>query len=333
MSAQNNQDQEIDLSLLTKKIAGIFDSINKSIFKSILFVKKNIVIFGVLFILGGVLGYILDKSSNVYDSEITVTPNFGSVDYLYSKINLLESKIKDKDTVFFKSIGINNSKDIKLIEIEPIIDIYSFVRSSTESASNAQNSQNFELVKLLSEDGDIKKVVKDELTSKNYTNHKIKITSDSYASSVNSINPILSYFDKNEIYEKYRKSYLVNFNNKIKQNDIMVSQIDALINQFSETTSSNQKSDKLVYYNENTQLNDILETKDRLINENNLLRNQLISIDKVIKEISRTVGVKNKTGANNKMKFILPFLFVSLFIIFGLFMSFYKKQSAKISNN
>ena len=50
----NNQDQEIDLSLLTKKIGNFFESISASIFIGILFIKKNIIKFGVLFILGAV---------------------------------------------------------------------------------------------------------------------------------------------------------------------------------------------------------------------------------------------------------------------------------------
>ena len=50
-NTSNNQDQEIDLSLLTKKIAGFFEAISATIFKSILFVKKNIIKFGILFVI------------------------------------------------------------------------------------------------------------------------------------------------------------------------------------------------------------------------------------------------------------------------------------------
>ncbi|MBC7641602.1 MAG: hypothetical protein H7174_04590, partial [Flavobacterium sp.] len=165
---QNQENQEIDLSLLTKKISGFFDSVLMSVFKSIQFLKKNIIIIGVLFVLGATLGYLLDESTAVYDQEIIVSPNFGSVDYLYSKIDLLNSKLKNNDTIFLKSIGIKNPKKIISLSIEPVVDIYTFVNNNTAIATNAQNTQNFELVKLLSEDGDIKKVIKDKLTSKNY---------------------------------------------------------------------------------------------------------------------------------------------------------------------
>lgn len=333
MSTQNNQDQEIDLTLLTKKIAGFFELINTSIFKGILFIKRNIIIFGVLFVLGAGLGYFLDKSSASYESEIIVTPNFGSVDYLYGKIDLIDSKIKSRDSLFLKSIGIPNSKEISLVEIKPVVDIYSFVANdSRTSVTNAQNSQNFELLKLLSEDGDIKKVIADELTSKNYNHHKIKITTNSKASTQKIVDSILSYLGKTNYFEKVRVSYVENFKSKIKSNSATILQIDGLLNQFIITNSNSSKSDKLVYYNENTQLNELIKTKDELISENSTTKIELLNLDKVIKERSRIVNIKNNKGANNKMKFILPFVFIAIFIFYGLFMAFYRKQSQKISN-
>lgn len=324
----NNQDQEIDLSLLSKKIGSFFEAINTAIFKGILFVKKNIVIFSALFVLGAVLGYFLDKSSPIYDSEIVVTPNFESTEYLYKKIDLLQSKIKNQDSVFLKSIGIKNPNNISKIEIEPVVDLYSFVRENqTTNANNAQNSQNFELVKLLAEDGDIKKVIKDETTSKNYKHHTIKLSSDEFISNENTLKPILSFLNSNEFFEKTQKINFANINAKIKQNELMILQIDGMLNQFS---SNNQKSEKLVYYNENTQLNDIINTKDRFISENNYLRTRLLEIDFFIKDNVKILNIKNTSGTNNKMKLILPFLSISIFVLFGLFRAFYRKQSAKI---
>ncbi len=327
----NNQDQEIDLSLLTKKIGSFFEGISMYIFKCILFVKKNIVKFGILFVLGAVLGYFLDINSNSYDSEVIVAPNFGTTDYLYSKIDLLQSKVKNGDTVFLKSIGIKNPDDIAVIEIEPIVDIYSFVNNST-SAANATNTQNFELVKLFAEDGDIKKVIKDKLTSKNYAHHSIHLTSTKKVSDTETIQPILNYLEQNQYFQDVRKVQVNNISVKMQENIGIVSQINALLNQFSNSTSNNQKSDKLVYYNENTQLNEIISTKDRLITEMGSQKIDLVNLSKIIKDISKTLNIKNDKGTNNKMKFVLPILFCFLFVCYGLFMAFYRKQAAKLLN-
>lgn len=44
-NASKNDDQEIDLSQISKKISGVFDQLATSIFKGILFLKKNILTF------------------------------------------------------------------------------------------------------------------------------------------------------------------------------------------------------------------------------------------------------------------------------------------------
>jgi hypothetical protein len=38
-----------------------------------------------------------------------------------------------------------------------------------------------------------------------------------------------------------------------------------------------------VYYNENTQLNDVIQTKDKLIKEQGNLRLELVNADKIVK--------------------------------------------------
>jgi hypothetical protein len=329
----NLNDQEIDLSVISKKISGFFEGITTSIFKGILFVKKHSIIFIALFLFGAVGGYFLDKAAKVYDHQIIVSPNFGSVDYLYNKIDLLDSKIKAGDTLFLKSIGIQNPKKILQIEVEPIVDIYTFVNDKTNTVNNAQNSQNFELVKLLSEDGDIKKVVKDNLTSKNYAHHKIHITTDGLTNDKSTIEPILNYLNKNDYLETLQKAYFRNINDKINKNEEIIRQIDGLLNGFAGSSTNNQKSDKLVYYNENTQLNEIIQTKNGLVAELGTQRMDLINLDKVIKTNSSVLNVRNTKGLNNKLKLILPIVLIGLFIFIRFFLAFYKMQSLKAAQN
>ena len=128
----NPNDQEIDLTQLSKKIGGIIQSFVDWLFDGILFIRKNIVVIGVLFIIGAGLGFYLDIKTKVYDHEVIVTPNFGSTDYLYSKIFLIDSKIKEGDSIFLKKIGIKNPTKFTRIEIEPIIDVYGFINNSEQ---------------------------------------------------------------------------------------------------------------------------------------------------------------------------------------------------------
>ena len=320
-SPQTNQnDQEIDLGQLSKKIGEKVQSFIDWMFDGFLFIIRNKFIIGGLFILGAGLGFYMDKTIKEYDHQVIVTPNFGSTDYLYSKINLVNSKIKERDTVFLKKIGIKKPKRISKIEVEPIVDIYRFV---------GDNERNFEMLKLLAEDGDLKKIVEDNLTSKNYQFHLISYVTEEVSTEEEILNPLLGYLNENEFYKKVQKEYINNINIKIKENDSIISQIDGILNQFSKAVGSNQKSDKLVYYNENTQLNEVIKTKEALINEQGLKRLELVTSDKIIKENSFTLNIENRKALNGKKKLILPFLFVGLFLLFGVLRSFYRRQLAK----
>ena len=324
-----SDNQEIDLSQISKRIGKSYQSFLGWIFNCIQFLIKNIIYLFILGFLGLLIGYFLDKGSKTYKHEVYVRPNFGSTNLLYSKIDLLESKVKERDTVFFKSIGIKNPKSISLIEIDPIIDIYGFVNERTNTVSNAQNTQNFELLKLLSESSDINKIIKDDVTGRNYGTHLIHITTKGKIKTEDFITPILNYLNNEEYYKNFQKEYIENINIKIAKNEEIIKQIDVILEEFSSKTNTSQKSDKLIYYNENTELNEIIKTKNELISNQAEYRLELLSISKIIKDKSIVLNIKDVKSIFLKMKFILPFLFILIFIIFGRIRLFYQKQSIK----
>ena len=318
----NQDDQEIDLMQISKKIGNIFQDFNTFLFRCIRFFVKNAVVILILFVLGFGVGMFLDSTKKTYNHEIIVTPNFGSTDYLYSKIDLLTAKINERDTVFLKSIGIQEPTKITKITIEPIVDVYGFINNS---------EQNFELLKLMSEDGDLKSIVKETTTSKNYAFHTITLLTKGITESKKGIQPLLNYLNTSDYYNRVQKVSVENIQQKIKTNEGIVSQIDGILNEFSNSASGNhQKSDKLVYYNENTQLNDVIKTKESLIKEIGNLKVALLSSDKIIKDNSTTMNKENTSSINGKLKVILPLVFILIFILLRFFIAFYKKQSLKV---
>ncbi len=318
---QNDDNQEIDLSKISKKIGSFFENISTSIFKAILFFKRNIIWLGILVIVGAVLGFYIDKTIKVYDNEVIVSPNFGSVDYLYAKIELINSKIENGDTLFLKEVvGIKTPKSIKGITIEPINDVYKFIDNKP---------QNFELIKLMAEDGDIKKVLNESLTSKNYPYHLISFSTAGPTSDETTVQPILKFVNNSDYYKMIQKEYMNNVKIKIVENDSIISQINGLLNALKSTVNGSQKSDKLVYYNENSQIDDVIKTKDLLVYEQGTHRIELVNLDKIVKESSTTLNVRNNKTINGKLKLVLPLLFIFLFVMVGYFKSFYKKQLVK----
>ena len=318
----NPDNQEIDLSQISKKIGSFFENISTQIFKGILFFKRNIVWLGILVVIGGGLGYLLDRGK-VYESQMIVMPNFGSTDYLYAKVNLINSKIEEGDTIFLKKVvGLKEPKKIKGIMVTPIADVYKFIENK---------NQNFELIKLMAEDGDIKKIVNESLTSKNYPFHLVTFSTVGLTTNEGTIDPILNYLNDTNFYKLVQKEYLNNIRIKMVENDTIISQINGFLNSLNNTVNGQQKSDKLVYYNENSQLDEVLKTKDELIKEQGNHRIELVNYDKVIKDNSVTLNIKDNSSINGKMKIVLPIVFILLFVLVGLLKAYYKHQMAKLN--
>jgi len=312
----NSQDQELDLGQLSKKIGDFFQKLIDVFFDFILFIKRNIIIVAALFIIGIVLGYFLDNKTKVYDHEVVVLPNFNSVDYLYAKINLINAKRKENGTLFLKSIGIKEPKKFKLIEIEPIIDVYKFIQ---------EKESNFELIQLMAEEGDLEKILENETTAKNYLYHLIKIKTSKSIKNEDLITPILKYLETSEYFSNVKKEMQLSLEYEIKSNDETLKQINDILNELPKQSSKSTS----VYISENNQLNEVINSKEQLINKQTYNRVRLINYQNIIKEVSSTLNIKDTEGANGKLKIVLPFLFVFLFMMIVFFRKFYKKQMNK----
>ena len=189
-----------------------------------------------------------------------------------------------------------------------------------------RNTQNFELLKLMAEDADIQKIIEDGPTSKNYPFHLILLTTKSKSSRKQTIDPLLKYLNNNNYLALVQKEYVNNIHLKMKANEQTILQIDGILNELSTSAGTGLKNSNLVYYNENSQLNDIIKTKDELVREQGAHRIELVGIDKIIKDNSATVNIENNKAVNGKLKFVLPFIFVGLYLLFRLFGDFYRGQ-------
>jgi hypothetical protein len=316
----NSQDQEIDLGQVFQKINGLFQSLVNKIFDVILFIKRNSIYIGLILIIGLGLGYYMDKTNKTYTHEVIVTPNYSSVDYLYSKIALLNAKKIENDTLFFKELGFKNIKKLGSIKIEPIIDIYKFIDG---------NPENFDLIKLMAEDGDLTKIIENEVTSKNYPYHSITFSTKENTSLESTVKPLLKFLNDSEYYSSIKTQYLENQKNKFNTNDSIIKQIDKLVEGFSKSASSASRTDKMVYISDNNQINEIINTKNNLIKDQGDIKISLLNNDEIIKEVSSTLNIKATKGLNGKMKLVVPVVFLFLFFVFVSVKNFYKNQLAK----
>jgi len=318
---KNVSDQEVDLAQVSAKINQGFRNMGTAIFNAINFLYKNALILLVLLIIGVVLGYFKDTSNKVYNHEIIVIPNFESADYLYGKIELINSKIKEGDTVYLKNLGLKYPKRISSLKIEPIIDPYNFIRNRED---------NFELLKLMAADGSIDKVMKDGITSKNYTYHRITFSTKGKASHSNTIEPLLKSFNDNAYLKTIQENIIYNTKQKIAYNQQTLNQINGLLNSFSsDAAGKGGKSGNLVYYNENTQLDEILQTKNNVENEQGYKRIDLFKYQKIIKDVSVFLN-KEKSSSN---MWIYPLLLIAIFTFGKFFLVFFRKQASRSREN
>jgi hypothetical protein len=313
----NSQDQEIDLGLVAKGIKNFFQGIINSFFDFIFFLKKKIIIVGSLFVIGVVLGYFLDKNGS-YTQDILVIPNFGSNEYLYKKIDFLNSRIIENDTAFFNNIGVSNSEMLGKLEIKAVNGVFQFVNQGDE------NKQNFELIKLMAEDGNIEEIVKSDATSRNYYLHNITFKTKEKINKKNVIDPILNYLQDNDFYKKQQKIYQKNIDNKTKFNDSLIVQIDKLILNLSNNKGGN------ISFSEEKGISELINKKDQLIIETQNLIIKRSLFEEIIKTQNVSINNINTKGLNHKMKLFLPILFIFLYVIIYNFIVLYKKQLIRI---
>jgi len=322
----NDPNGEIDLGQVSAKVKGYFTRVNDSFFDWIIFVKRNIIVISIIVIIGAALGFYMDSGPKLYSQKVIVHPNFESVDYLYEAVDEIEVKIKQHDTVFLKSIGIAHPKQIAKIEIEPVVDIYNFM-NKTEGEQKEDRDRKLAIFELIAENGSMKDVLTDPITSKNYENHLITITSKDKAKQSQIVEPVMAYLNSNPYFKQKQDEYINNVNLKLVSNDSSIKQVDRVIDYL--TDAGRKPSGSSVYYNETTDVADMMHFKNMLVVEQGKLRLSKTDYTDIIKERGVMLNEKSKNAVAGRMKFIIPVLFFMIFVIFAMLRSYYRSQTEK----
>lgn len=321
MTNQTNstENQEINLTHVSKKVKGYFSSVNDSIFDGILFIKRNIIAIAIILIAGAGYGFYLD-TQKPSETKIFVSPNFGSTDYLYEEVQNLNSKIYN--TEFKKATGINQSKKLLKLKIEPVIDIYSFIDNPAKETDD--KDRNYQLFKLISENGDMTKVLKDPVTSKNYKYHTLTITTKGYVEEKD-IKPVIDYLNSNAYYKAIQAEYVKNLDIKIASNDTILKQISDILTSAAKTPGAGAN----LVLNDNASIHEIIKQKEKLEREQARNRIDKINFKKIVNDSSMVLNGSDDNIVTGNMKYIVPFVLFLLFVAGARFKSYYKRQVEK----
>ncbi|WP_339610478.1 hypothetical protein [uncultured Planktosalinus sp.] len=318
----NNHQEEIDLGYLIKKINELFIKSLKLLYRIISFFLKHIYIILLLIVIGVAYGYFKEKNTlTLYDNQAIVVPNFESVHYLYDKIDAINFKIGEKDSIFLKSFLGEDFKKLKKLEIEPIIDMYQFLSKSRE---------NIDIFRIITQNQDITDYKEELSNNKYYKYHKLnfKILGENNTQEV--VSKILDYLNNNDHLKEYSKIYKENNELQIREHKNMLAQIDSVL--FSIYSNKNKPSNQGVQISENPYTHFLIERKGMVMDD--LLQHQLQQTDfespiKLVK-IDYNLIDNTKFRISNKIKY--PFLLVFLYSLFFLLRYGYIKLK-KIANS
>lgn len=317
---------EIDLHQVSMKVKNVISRVNDSFFDGILFIKRYIIVVIALIVVGAGYGYYKDSKSKSYQHSILVTPNFGSVDYLYEQIKSINSKISQGDTIFLNSMGIKSSGHLAKLQVEPVVDIYNYI--TEENGLNIINRENvkFSLFRQIADKRDMTEVLEEQATAKNYKNHLITITTSGTINKEDMVQPILDYLNSSAYFKDVKKEAQQSLEVKIAENDSMVKQANSILSHMSDKGSHGSAT---VLLNEKTGLNDILVIKDQLIRQQAANKIRKIEYGNTIKETSSMLNNKKISFLSGKMRYIYPFFLLLAFFAVMSFRKYYVKQVNK----
>jgi hypothetical protein len=310
MSEQTSQNasDEIDLGVVFEKIKSFFKSILIGIIQIFQFFwKHKFVLAGLLVIGVGLQLYLKSTLESTFSNQFLVKANYSSTEYLYSKVNSINLKLKADDSLYIKDLFGEHYGKVKEIEVVPVIDVYGLVNKSKE------NKETFEL--LLDEFGDIS-FLSDEININEYTTHKIKIYIEGQAYNEKISNRLYDYLASNSYYDELKTASLESYKEQLQQNKAIRTQIDSIL-KYQKGNTLPKLDNNVINFSGSQDLRELLIQKQRLLLNDLSLRNLLSSDDEVLKIIDSSFGVFSEE--RNQSYLIIPSIFLGIYFLFFFF--------------
>ncbi|NNJ89038.1 MAG: hypothetical protein HKP53_06525 [Eudoraea sp.] len=321
-----SSNDEIDLGQLFQMIGRGFNRIFRGLLSVFLYFKRNAIILLVLVILGAATGFGLNQIvSKKMKTEVIVSPNLESKNYLYDVVAELQANIKAEDTVFFRSLGVDveNLKSFE-IEVAPV---------SGASKKNLETEMKYlELLQGFENSGAISDIVRAEILDKSSLDQRITFyykdatLGDKYA------RIFMDYINSNAYYKEIVKTYTENAQDRIRQNDSLVKQINVLIANFSRKmlTESTATEGRIVLDNEQ-QLNvpQLFTLKNDLIRDTESKKIELERRKDAITIINFGKPQEIIKSIYKKNIVLFPLIFIGIFFLFS-FLKYLNKRAMEM---
>ena len=314
--AQNNQ-EEIDLFLVLDKLNKAYHRLLAGLYQGFRFVIKHWIILLIL-IVGGYFGgqFWQQSITPTKEAKLIVQNNFDSSSYVYNAIELLNVKYKQGDKAFLNKHDFNaDNPDLDDIIIEPIVNIMDLLEKHETSDRNLDSyigKADFEEDLLLS-----------EVFIPEYTYHRITVTTQKTDLTV--IDKILNYLNSSEIYNRTKDVVIAETQLRIQRNDLSIINIDAIFDEYAGKNEGDPNPSQVFFKSQqNNNLHQLIDKKKELIEENEMLKRELIKYDKVVSMVNNP-GFYRTSSFTDKKKTLLPIFLVFVYIGFFVLRNVYKK--------
>jgi len=319
-STQNNSD-EIDLGQLFQLIGRGFNSVFLFFLKIYHYLKTNILILITLLIVGFGIGFSLNKlTAKKLKTEIIVKPQFESKNYLYDVIEEIQSNINSKDTLYFKSIGVENI-DFSGLEIS--------VMRVIEEGNSDSDLKYLKLLQSFENTDAIADIVRAELQNKSSFNHRIIFNYKNKRFGEYFAQKVIAYINTNSHFGDILKTNRSNAVNRIEQNQLLLNQIDKLIINYSNSLTvkkDNTPSSQIILDNqEQVDVPKLFELKNLLIRDIELKKIELVEKINPITIVNFGKSQVIKKSFFGKNLVFMPMILLVLFFIISIIKYLNKK--------
>nr|WP_298996114.1 hypothetical protein [uncultured Allomuricauda sp.] len=320
---QNTSD-EIDLGQLFQMIGRGFNKLGIAFLRLFLYLKRRAFILGGLILLGLGIGYGLNQITEEKKKiEVIVKPNLDSENYLYDVVEEIASNIKAKDTSFFKTLGIpiDNLGQYK-IEVQPI----------EREMGKEGDLEYLALLEKFQNKNEFSEVIRAEFLKNSVLNHRIIFTFKNVRDGQVFSEKVMEYINSTEFFQNLVKTSNENAANRIKQNEILIQQIDILVANYTKSIAEAQNqlpSNQILLDNEKPMdITGLFHLKNGLIQDSEQKKIELQERQEPINVLNFGKPQQVIKAFFGKKLVLLPILFLGTFLLLELLLLLNKKAKA-----
>ncbi|WP_299159602.1 hypothetical protein [uncultured Eudoraea sp.] len=322
-SKETTSNDEIDLGQLFNMIGNGFNRLFRWFLRIFLYFKKNLLILLALAVVGALialgLNQIVTKKLKI---EVIVKPNLESKGYLYDVVNEIDANIKANDTTFFRKIGLNipNLKGYAIT-----------INQALDKTSSGDDLEYLELLEKFQENGLVSDIIRTEILNKSSLDHKITFSFKETDRGQEFSRKVMQYINSNDYYTELTQIQKDNAQDRIKQDEVLLGQIDQLISRYSDKMASTegQITEQRIILDNEKQLDiaELFNLKNNLIRDIERKKMELQEQKEPISIINFGSSQEVQKSLFGKNIVLIPMILISLFILIDIIK--YLNQKAK----